>query len=242
VEGGIRLVLVTGRRHPSARLVADDLGGHVPLVLHNGALVVEDGKVLRCRPLDRGTAQLAIRVGEEAGGDAVVHHGLSAEGKLMVTAGRRSNTLLAYYLDRQHPDVSEVDDLAAALDFDPIQVMYGGPIEPMETVLEALRPPMDGRARIERTVYPRNGLALLDIVDPGVGKAEALAWLRERWGITAAETMAVGDNWNDHGMLQEAGLGLVMGNADPGTLSLGLPILPTNDEDGVAVAVERHLL
>jgi hydroxymethylpyrimidine pyrophosphatase-like HAD family hydrolase len=112
----------------------------------------------------------------------------------------------------------------------------------MDRVLTALSAPLQGLARIERTIYPRNGLALLDIVNPGVGKAEALGWLRERWGISAAETMAVGDNWNDHAMLQEAGLGLVMGNADPGTLALGLPILPTNDEDGVAVAVERHLL
>ena len=42
-------MLVTGRRHPSARRVADDLGGVVPLVLHNGALVIEEGEVLRCR-------------------------------------------------------------------------------------------------------------------------------------------------------------------------------------------------
>ena len=42
-ERGVQVVLVTGRRHPSARRVADDLGGGVPLVLHNGALVIEDG-------------------------------------------------------------------------------------------------------------------------------------------------------------------------------------------------------
>jgi hydroxymethylpyrimidine pyrophosphatase-like HAD family hydrolase len=60
--------------------------------------------------------------------------------------------------------------------------------------------------------------------------------------VTAAETLAIGDNWNDHEMLERAGLGLVMGNADPEMLKLGLPVLPTNDEDGVAVAIEEHVL
>jgi len=54
--------------------------------------------------------------------------------------------------------------------------------------------------------------------------------------------MAVGDNWNDEGMLTRAGRGFVMGNADPEMHRLGLPVLPTNDEDGVAVAIETHLL
>jgi hydroxymethylpyrimidine pyrophosphatase-like HAD family hydrolase len=34
----------------------------------------------------------------------------------------------------------------------------------------------------------------------------------------------------------------VMGNADPDLLAVGLPALPTNDEDGVAQAVERYVL
>ena len=54
--------------------------------------------------------------------------------------------------------------------------------------------------------------------------------------------MAIGDNWNDREMLTVAGRGLVMGNADPALHALGLEVLPTNDEDGVAVAIERYVL
>ncbi len=43
-------------------------------------------------------------------------------------------------------------------------------------------------------------------------------------------------------MVERAGLGFVMGNADPELLALGLPVLPTNDEDGVARAIEEHVL
>jgi hypothetical protein len=85
-------------------------------------------------------------------------------------------------------------------------------------------------------------VAILDVLAPGVSKAEAVRFLQARFGVAPAQTMAVGDNWNDRRMLEEAGLGLVMGNADPALRSLGLPVLPSSDEDGVAHAVERHLL
>jgi hypothetical protein len=241
-EAGAQVVLVTGRRHPAARRVAEDLGGGIPLVLHNGALVVEDGVVLRCRPLPARVAAEAVRAGREAGADPVLHCGHAGEGRLVVEGVAPSNTLLVYYLDKSHPDVAVVPDLLAALQEDPIQVMFGGALQDMRAVHEALGKRLGRAAQIERTVYPKQGVSILDVLHPEVGKAEGLAFLQRRWGFTAAETLAIGDNWNDHEMLQQAGLGLVMGNADPEMLRLGLPVLPTNDEDGVAVAIETHLL
>lgn len=242
-RAGLRVVLVTGRRYPAARRVAAQLPCEVDLVLHNGALIVEGEAVVRCRTLDAEVARLAVRVGRAAGADPVVHCGRAGEGLLVVQAGMApSNTLLAYYLDRSHPDVRTVADLESALHEDPVQVMFGGGLQEMAALRARLTESLEGRARIERTVYPRLGVSLLDVLDPAVGKAEALAFLQARFGVAAAETVAIGDNWNDHEMLSGAGLGLVMGNADPEMLALGLPVLPSNDEDGVALAIERHVL
>jgi hydroxymethylpyrimidine pyrophosphatase-like HAD family hydrolase len=239
---GVRLVLVTGRRHPAARRVAELLGDGIPLVLHNGALIVEGGEVLRCRPLAREVAMRAVELGRQAGVDPVLHCGQGGEGRLVVEGVAASNTLLAYYLDKSHPDVRVVPDLMAALDEDPVQVMFGGALESVIAFYGPLRDALQGRARIERTFYPQQGVGMLDVLHPEVGKAEALALLQQRWGFEAAETLAIGDNWNDEEMLRRAGLGLVMGNADPELLRLGLPVLPTNDEDGVAAALERYVL
>jgi Cof subfamily protein (haloacid dehalogenase superfamily) len=239
---GVHLVLVTGRRHPSARQVAEDLGGEIPLVLHNGALILEGGKVIRCRPLGRETARRAVHYGHDHGASPVVHCGLGGEGKLLAQASARSSTLVAYYLERSHPDVTEVADLAAALPANPIQVMFGGPQEEMDALCPGLTVVLGPEASVVRTVYPQSGMGLLDVLAPAVGKGEALAFLRERWGFSPAETLAIGDNWNDHEMLEQAGLGLVMGNADPELKRRGLPVLPSNDEDGVAVAIERYIL
>lgn len=240
---GVRLVLATGRRYPSARKVAADLGGPVPLVLHNGALVVEADEVVRVRPLSRAAAGRVVLAGRELGLAPVVHGGLGGEGFLVVQEAERSHPLVAYYVDRNGPDVRVVADVLEALrGFDPIQVMFGGPRDRMDEALGKVEAALGGEARIERTVYPQNDLVLLDVIDRSVSKADALAFLQARWGIAARETLAIGDNWNDRAMLEESGLGFVMGNADPALLALGLPVLPTNDEDGVAVALEEHVL
>jgi len=183
-----------------------------------------------------------IAIGRDCDADPVVHHGQRAEGRLLVEGVRRSNTLLAYYPDKSHPDVTVVEDVGAALDEDPIQVMFGGALEAMDALLPRLREGLSERVRIERTVYPREGVGILDALRADVSKAEAMRYVQRRWGVCAAETLAIGDNWNDHEMLEQAGLGLVMGNADPAMHELGLPVLPTNDQDGVAHAIERFVL
>jgi hypothetical protein len=240
--GGAHLVLVTGRRYPAARRVAETIGGRLDLVLHNGALIFENGQVLRRRLLPRETARRAVRAGRERRADPVVHCGAGGEGRLLVEGVEPSNTLLVYYLDKSHPDVVTVPDLEAALEEDPLQVMFGGGIPEMTALIPHLQATLGESAKIERTLYPHVGVGILDVLEPTVGKAEAVGFLQDRWGVGAAETLAIGDNWNDHEMLAGAGLGFVMGNADPDLCALGLPVLPTNDEDGVAVAIERHVL
>jgi len=239
---GVHLVLVTGRRYPAARRVADMVGGRLDLVLHNGALIFENGAVLRRRLLPRETARKAVRLGRERKADPVIHCGAGGEGRLLVEGVEPSNTLLVYYLDKSHPDVIAVPDLEAALDEDPLQVMFGGGIPEMMALIPHLEGVLGAAAKIERTLYPHVGVGILDVLEPTVGKAEAVSFLQQRWGVAAAETLAIGDNWNDHEMLAGAGLGFVMGNADPDLCALGLPVLPTNDEDGVAIAIERHVL
>ena len=256
--GGLHVVLVTGRRYPAARLVAQRLSGPTDMVLHNGALIVEargeareeealgrtaDGALILQRTLlSRELARRAVDAGRAVGADPVIHAGPLGEGRLLIESVDRSNTLLAYYLDKSHPDVVRLDDLAAGLDQDPLQVMFGGAIEDMDRLYPRLRDSLAGEACVERTVYPDSGVGLLDVLAAGVGKREAVAFLQRRFGVSPPETIAIGDNWNDREMLLAAGLGLVMGNAEPGLRALGLPVLPTNDEDGVALAIERHVL
>jgi hydroxymethylpyrimidine pyrophosphatase-like HAD family hydrolase len=248
---GVRVVLVTGRRYPAARPVAVQLGAGVPLVLHHGALALEPEAerdhegvplILRCLPLEREAVRAAVRLGRECAADPVVHCGFRGEGRLAFAEISPGNEMLAGYLGRGGLDRLRVADLERDLPDDPLQVMFAGPLPAMIAMYPRLVAALGARAKVERTFYPRQGTGFLDVLHPGVSKGSAVAFLSERWGLRREETMAIGDNWNDHDMLTGAGRGLVMGNADPALHAIGLEVLPSNDEDGVAVAIEKYVL
>lgn len=243
-RAGVRIALVTGRRYPAARKIADLLPVRPTLVLHNGGLVIEDRAAIRVRPLARAAAVAVVTFAKSVGADPVVHVGQRGEGLLYVENASPSHTLLAYYLTRSHPDVRVVDSLKTFLSSameDPLQVMFGGAMNEMEDLARAIE--VRGfEVSALRTVYPKDDLSLIDVVAPTVDKSEALSFLCERWGVGIGEVLAIGDNWNDRLMLLAAGKGCVMGNADPELRSLGLEVVPGNDEDGVAHAVERFVL
>lgn len=238
----MRVLLVTGRRPPAARMVADQIAADLPMVLNNGGLLIEHGAIVRRRPLSRELARVSIAVGKACAADAVVHSGANGEGRLLVEAGAPGHTLRAYYIDSSNPAITAFEILEEAIVEDPVQVMFGGPIPAMAELLPRLEAELGDAVNIERTVYPALGMSLIDVMAAGVAKGEAVRFFEERWGLEARGTLAIGDNWNDRSMLEAAGLGFVMGNADPAMHRLGLPVLPTNEDDGVAVAIEEHVL
>ena len=73
-------------------------------------------------------------------------------------------------------------------------------------------------------------------------KGEALRFLCRHLGIDVCDTMAFGDKSNDLPMIQAAGLGVAMANADEELLAEADYITDTNDRNGVARALERFVL
>ena len=75
-----------------------------------------------------------------------------------------------------------------------------------------------------------------------VSKAAALKKVCRKIGITMDEVMACGDSLNDIKMIQEAGIGVAMGNAQEAILKAADVVTETNDRDGVALAIEKYVL
>jgi len=74
-------------------------------------------------------------------------------------------------------------------------------------------------------------------------KGLALEYLAALHGLPRAEVMAVGDSWNDEGMLRWAGVSVAMANSAEAILPLADWITTrSHDDDGVAEAVERYIL
>ncbi|MNH43150.1 putative phosphatase [compost metagenome] len=73
-------------------------------------------------------------------------------------------------------------------------------------------------------------------------KGHALTYLAEHFGCDLSEVMAIGDAWNDREMLEVAGLGVAMGNAVPSLKEIADEITLSNNEDGVAHIIRKHIL
>ena len=83
------------------------------------------------------------------------------------------------------------------------------------------------------------GEAFVELAAPGVAKEAALERIATGMGISADEVMAFGDHVTDAGMLVWAGRGVAVANAHPAALAAADEVTATNDEDGVALVLER---
>ncbi len=76
----------------------------------------------------------------------------------------------------------------------------------------------------------------------GVNKAAAIEVVCERLGITMSQVMAMGDSLNDIKMIEQAGLGIAMGNAQETVKEVADWQTTSNDQDGVAHAIKEWVL
>jgi len=82
----------------------------------------------------------------------------------------------------------------------------------------------------------------LEITHQDATKTSAIEYLAQSLGIRRSDILAIGDNFNDIDMLTFAGIGIAMGNAPQEVKRHADEVTLTNDEDGVADAIFRHLL
>lgn len=75
-----------------------------------------------------------------------------------------------------------------------------------------------------------------------MSEGKALEFLTQRYGINRDEIIAIGDNENDHSMIDYAGLGVAMRNAEESLKKSADYITLTNDEDWVAEVINRFVL
>jgi len=250
---GVGVALVTGRRFRDARPLALELGLDVPVVAHNGALTkhAQSLETVAAVLMPVEAARAVVRLGREHGADALVSDDHVGLGLLVYDHINPGNTALAKYVEWSRrvvgpqavSTIRRVESLEAYLDHDPLHVAFSGGCGEMERLAALMREELGGSVRLLLTLYPKSDFALLDVLHPEASKGAGLAAVAAELGLRREEVMAVGDNHNDLEMLEWAGTGVLMGNAEP-ALSEGGRFHPTatNDEDGVAAAIERFVL
>lgn len=243
-QSGVQIVLVTGRRFNSARELVQRLELDVPLVSHNGALTknIETLQTIDYHPLDTEIARAIIGVGRECCADIICCDDPDGLGKMVLEGVSMDNKSLHRYLDKYRESVVEVSDLLEYVDHPPIQIMFSGRCDPMDEFAENLKNEIGVRIQLFKTRYRSADLTILDALSVTASKGASLEMIARKYSIPREEVMAIGDNHNDLTMLQYAGLGVVMANAEDELKQMGFELTSSNEKDGVAEAIERHIL
>src|ERR1700722_17051829 len=247
---GIEIVISTGRRQAYAMpLVAQaGLSDDSVMISSNGAVVRSfDGTLLDRRFLPVETARQLCGL-LRGYGTMVFTFDREGAGTLVIESMEQLHARVDRWVEANRPYLTEVHPMERAFDGgeEPIQGMVCGTVAEMLQAENQLRlSDVAGLIAMHRTEYAARNLSILDLLPPGCSKGAALHSLASIRGLEQDQIMAIGDNLNDLEMLEYAGRAVVMANASDEMLALaesgGWEVTASNDEDGVAVAVEEVL-
>jgi hypothetical protein len=241
---GIEVALVTGRRYDFALPVARKIGSPVTMIVNNGALIrTQDGQTRLRHLLPRATAERVLQMTLPWRDGAAVVFDRPRENQVMLETFNWNDPNRYGYYTKNKEFLGQAQPLESCLVEDPIQVMLAGrvgPIREAEGVLRAAD--FADEFALAVTIYERKDFAMIDVIHPVCSKGSSLAeWASVR-RFEREEVMAIGDNHNDLEMLTFAGIPVVMGNSVPELKTFGWHETSSNDENGVAAAIEHFAL
>ncbi|MET7639170.1 HAD family hydrolase [Streptomyces sp. NPDC005438] len=229
VRRGATHVVVTGRGAAVTEPVLRELGYEGLAVCGQGAQLYHAGerRLLTSLTLDRGVARAALtRVQEELG-------------TLMVSASR--DGLAGEVV--QEPDFRTLGPLAVRvvpreelLD-EPVTKLYVQHPRLSDEVLAKSCQKLVG----DLVTVVLSGPDIVELLPLGLTKASGMSLVTRRLGLRGARSIAFGDMPNDVPLLGWASHGVAMGGAHQELLSVADEVTATNDEDGVALVLERLL-
>ena len=235
-DGGMRLVVATGRRFEDARDYAKRLGfgDRDPVICYGGSMVRRiDGETLLHRTLPR---KLGIEVLEWAAARDL-HVRVFVDGGIITSPDTPAT--LEHLRRYEEPGVSTIES--------PAEWLSEGGEEPTKLVivdsphdiggwLEEARSAFAGRLFVTRSLPHYVEIGGLEGT-----KSKALEFLCERWGIEQDRVLAFGDADNDIDMLRYAGRGVAVGGMTGEVREAADEVVPGVDEDGVARYVDKLL-
>lgn len=232
-QRGVRVVLASARPPRSVRDIYRHLDLDTLQINYNGALVHDPHRRrnLFHQPLSPKLASRIARLARRLDPDIVV----SVEILDKWYTDRVDDSLMTETARFQSPDF--IGPLTSFLHVPVTKLMLLAPPARLEPVRQAIREKFRGHVEILISDD-----YLLQVVRAGVDKALALDRVAQLYGIEPDQVMAIGDAPNDLGMLRWAGLGVAVDNAWPMVRDVAKAVVPSNDQDGVAVALEQFVL
>ena len=233
-EQGVYFTFATGRMPRAVRPYAEKLGINVPVITYSGALVQEalTGEVLYHKVVPTDTASDIISWFLDQG----IHAHVYLKDQIYV---HEMNDYTREYIKviKAPIEVSNLLELLSKEEEGVEKIIFFESEDKLRDIGKVLLDRYKGKIHLTKS-KPR----FLEIINPNVNKGVALKALAERIGVKREEIMAFGDNINDLEMIEYAGLGVAIGNACQELKDLADVITSSNQDDGVAKAIETYVL
>ena len=253
-EAGINVVLASGRTTNSVKSLAEELGGNEYIICGNGSLIYDLKKeeIIYDKFIEKTKALQIIQICEQNS----IYYNVYTED--MVIAKTLDNNVLFYHQENANkPDskktkINLVDNIYEyvrnlegknILKFtisDKSSIIFNSIIKKLRLIrnIDVLDVAHMSRKIIKAgTEEVSLEYYYTEITSDNVDKWNAIEWLANKLKIEKSEIMAIGDNINDKMMIENAGIGIAMGNSDPKIKEIADKVVATNNECGVAEAM-----
>ncbi|CAM3829790.1 Cof-type HAD-IIB family hydrolase [Mesobacillus zeae] len=250
---GIEVVIATGRSYDEAVYVLKKAGLQCPVICVNGAEVrSKEGEVLAVNPLGDRQAEEAAKLLKDSG----VYFEVYTNKGTFTDDEDKAVTIIADIISSANPGVPlekimkgaeervraglvhKINDYASLFSSPEYQIYkllaFSFDDGKLSGAQERIR-------TMEGVEVTSSGSENIEVTSKDAQKGIALEAFVKAKGIALAETMAIGDNYNDVSMLRIAGRSVAMGNASEEIKAICTAVTITNEESGVAKAINEVL-
>lgn len=229
-KNGIRFVICTGRPLSGIKSLQEALGQkNGSAIIYNGATVIADGKEIYTLSIAPDTAKTIVREGEKRNTTLTVWQN-------NVLYAKTPCAKIDFYKKLARTEPVYKDDLTEICN-NPVTkiVWYDDPSTAGRYVRE-MNEIVTGRASC-----CLSRIDFLEFVNCNCSKGTGLKVLADYYGIDMANTIAIGDNFNDLPMLSAAGLSVAMGNSEDEVKRQCDIVTDSCDDSGVAQIINKLL-
>jgi len=242
VEFGIHVTIFTGRSFGSASHYLRELEIQIPAVFQNGALIIDplSMEIYQQIELNGEVARHFVQLCRLNHVYPVVYESFFAERDILVE--KPYEGAFAQYFQLNSHRIKTTNDLLEELEDKPsvVEVALVGRIENVDNLIQQVeRPLRDTYTVIEN--QRRGGETFVEIFGPNVGKEKALEFFLNMYNVNLHEVMYIGDNLNDASIMRMVGVPVAMQNAPEEIKKIATYVTASNDECGVAKALEKFV-
>ena len=231
-KNGVKVILITGRMHKSAKKIADILGLKNPIVSYQGALVrdnSEEEKIIYERYIPE---HLALKILKWAK-DNKIDTNLYLNDNLYVEEANDCTN--RYTGDLNVPFTVAPFNTLTVKNVNKILLIDYNDKDRVTRIAEELKKQFPELYIVKSTNY------FCEICHPEATKGDGLKCLQEYYGIKKEETLTIGDHNNDIELLLAGGVKVAMGNSSEELKAISDYVTDTVDNDGFVKAIEKFV-